>query len=106
MSADQLLGQSVEVEGHFVLVAHEGYLVASIDERDNKRMALKLDVAELKRIVMSRVPPSGGSKYYYLDEAIVTGTLEQCEGGEFEYSLQNVTSLTIYKSGESFVVIP
>ncbi len=59
---DRYLGKEVEVAGILVLVGHEHYLVDSIDTREDKGAGVFLDIPELKRILMSQVPPSGGTK--------------------------------------------
>lgn len=101
----RLQGQLVEVQGFFVLVGQNAYFIDAIDDRDNRRRALKIDVPDIKKIIMKNAPPSGGIKYYYLDEAIVSGTLNRCAEGDFQYSIVDVTTLEIKKSGEAFVAI-
>ncbi len=102
----KFIGQRIEVEGYFVLVGRDGYFVGSIEGRDMRKSSLMIDVPNLKQVLMTRVPPSGGSKYYYLDEAVVSGRLEKNVDGDFAYRLVEVTALKIMKSGELFVAIP
>jgi hypothetical protein len=104
-NSSNLQGQLVEVRGFFVLVGQDGYFVDTIDDRDNRERALKIDVPDIKKVAMKNVPPSGGSKYYYLDEAVVSGNLDRCVEGDFQYAIVNVIALKITKSGETFVAI-
>lgn len=104
--ADQFIGQPVELEGFLVLTFDGGYFVHSIDARDIKSKAVELDVPNLKKILMARVPPSGGSEYFYLDKARVKGKLADSITEKFAFSLQSLTSLIVEKSEMSFTVIP
>jgi hypothetical protein len=104
-NSSKLEDQFVEVRGFFVLVGQDGYFVDTIDDRDNREQALKIDVSDIKKVVMRNVPPSGGSEYYYLDEAVVSGNLNRCVEGDFRYAITNVKALTVTKSGETFVAI-
>lgn len=103
--ADQLIGQSIELEGFLVLTFDSSYFIDSIDARDIKSEAVELDVPNLKKILMARVPPSGGSEYFYLDKAQIKGRLENSSTKEFAFTLQSLTSLIIEKSGMTFTVI-
>jgi len=104
-NSSQLDGQLVEVRGFFVLVGQDGYFVDAIDDRDIRERALRIDVPDIKKVVMRNVPPSGGSKYYYLDEAVASGSLKRCVEGDFRYAIVNVIELKITKSGETLVAI-
>lgn len=101
-----LLGQSVRIEGYFVFVGSRGYVVDSIEERDDLSKAVLVSLENLKRVVSSRVPPSGGSKYYYLDSAVLQGRLQHSEDAEFEFQCAEIELFEITKAGHHFVVLP
>jgi len=103
--ADELFGQTVELDGFLVLTFDGGYLVESIDQRDEHEMAIELDVPNLKKVLMAQVPPSGGSRYFYLDKARVRGTLARSSSKEFVVCIQSLNELVVEKSGMSFNVI-
>jgi hypothetical protein len=100
------LGQVVEVEGYFVLVGQVGYLVDSEQERHERKNGLKINLANLKKVMMAHVPPWGGSKYYYADDAVVVGRLEVSDDVEFAYRLSDVKTMRITRHGMTFVAVP
>lgn len=102
---DSLFGREVEIFGVFVLVDGVGYFVGSSADRDDKSVAVKVVVDNLKKVLLDSVPPSGGSKYYYLDDARVVGRLGQSADG-YACLISDVTALEISKSGHRFVAIP
>lgn len=98
---NNMVGRIVEVEGCFILeVNRDGYLIDSFDVRDCIDMAVKIDVPDLKKIMLAQVPPWGGSKYGYADDGVIRGRLEKCEDGMFAYCLRDVTSLVIIRPDE------
>ena len=104
--SDDLLGQQVRIEGFFVYVGSHGYVVDSIELRDDLTCAVKVSIDNLKRVVSSKVPPSGGSKYHYLDSAVLQGVLQVSEEDGFALQCGNITSFEITKANHHFAVIP
>jgi len=101
-----LIGQRINVEGYFTMVGECIYIVDSIEQRDDFRSALKVHQEGLQDVVMTKVPPSGGSKYYYLDGAEIGGTLTASTDAKFPLALKDVDSLVIETSGHRIPVIP
>jgi N-acetylmuramoyl-L-alanine amidase len=100
LDVTQLLGKELEVQGIFVLVGDDGYLVDTIDARDERANAVRIDIPEILNVVMENVPPSAGSKYYYLDPATISGRISKCEeGDEFRYRISDIDKFIIDKSG-------
>ncbi|GGX79714.1 hypothetical protein GJV26_23880 [Massilia dura] len=101
----RLLGKEVELQGIFVLVGEDGYLVDTIDARDERSGAVRIDIPEILDVVTENVPPSAGSKYHYLDPATITGRLLKCEEGDaFGYRISDVDKFIIDKSGHVITV--
>lgn len=105
INSNSYIGCVVTVQGIFIFANSQGYIVDCVDNRENKRVSIKVEVDDLLRVLMKSVPPSAGTKYFYLDEAMVEGTFFRCDGGEFTYGISNVNSLVISKSGELFSAI-
>ncbi len=105
-NARDLVGEVVAIEGYFVFVDEEGFVVESSEKRADKQRAIKVVVDGLKKRMLARVPPLGGGKYYYLHKAAITGRLSPCTDGEFSYALVDVVSLQVETSCESFCAIP
>lgn len=101
-----LLNQQVRIEGLFVFVGSHGYLVDSIEERDNLSNAVRVSLDNLKRVVSSRVPPFGGGKYYYSHSAALHGRLEKSDIEEFAFQCAGIDSFEIDLADHHFVVVP
>lgn len=105
LKADALLGETVVVEAFILVRLDGGYLLDSLDEREDLHAAIKVDVSDLSEIMLAHVPPRGGGKCFYADPAIVKGRLEQDETGVFAYRLCEVTELRVHISDEWFTAI-
>lgn len=105
-NVDALSGQTVTVEGVFVLVRDIAYVVPTEDDVDRLDLAIEVEVADLKRILLSRVPALGGSQYSYCDEARITGLLSSKLASDFPCVVKDVERLEIFKHGEWFEAIP
>lgn len=102
----KFVGSQIEITGILVLVGLEHYLVESVEKRDDRTVAIRIDIPDIKKILFGKVPPSGGTKYLYLDKTTVVGLIQENDSTEFPYRLTNVIAMNVEKSGYEFVVIP
>lgn len=95
----------VTIQGIFVMTGGVGYFIESKDDIDNKARAVMVDYPGLEKLLMSRVPAYGGSRYSYCDEAVITGTLKMISDSSFHLTIDTISQFVIYKYGEPIVVL-
>lgn len=104
--ADSLFGENITIEGIFVMKMAVGYMVGSETDIANPSVGILLDVPNLKKTLLSKVPAYGGSQFSYCNEARITGTLMANTIDSFPCSIKNIQKLDIYMYGEKFSVFP
>jgi hypothetical protein len=106
LNAYQLNGNSATITGIFVMKNDLAYIVGTEDGVENLREAIGVDVANLKKILLAKVPAYGGSQFSYRDEAEITGVLMKSSERQFPCIMAQVERLVIYKYGEPILAIP
>ena len=101
-----LSGKLVTIEAIFVMKGDVGYVVSSKDDIEARGKAIYLDVPELKKILLAKVPAFGGGLYSYCNEAVIEGVLIAKADDAFSSALVEVRQLDVYVCGERMVAIP
>lgn len=95
----------VTIEGIFVMEHGVGYFVQSKDNMADKDRAVMVSYPGLEKLLLSRVPAYGGSKYSYCNDAVVTGILKISPLPDFSFTIGEMNNFIIYMYGESIVVV-
>lgn len=100
--AGQLVGKEVELQGFFVMVEEAGYLIGSDANLDDRSNALRVDIPAMLDVLVSKVAPRGGSKYYYADPAVICGRLSKSGDGDgFPYKISDVKKFIIQRPDDT-----
>ncbi|MBJ7310059.1 hypothetical protein ACFOLJ_26340 [Rugamonas sp. CCM 8940] len=100
------IGERVSILGVFVMKNEVGYVVENESDIDDLRKAILVDVPNLKKILLSKIPAYGGGEFSYCDESKIEGVLMPCSDAVFSSALVDVGLLEVYKHGEVWGAIP
>lgn len=101
-----LLGKRVEVYGFFVMNKQAAFFAESLDKRENHAACLRVEIDNLRKLILPRVLPRVGGTYQFSDEARIVALLHKDESGEFAFKLGGVEQFEINKLDEWRSVIP
>ncbi|MPV68629.1 hypothetical protein [Burkholderia sp. BE17] len=97
-------GGAVDIDGFFVMCRGVGYFVSSREGKDDTQSAVLIRHENLEKCLLSSVPALGGSRYSYVDQAKVSGTLSGENVDGFACVVDNIRDFVIYKYGEAMRV--
>ena len=105
LNISDLNGIKIGIEGIFVMRESVGYFVANRGEIENFEKAIYVEVTDLKKVLLSKVPAFGGGFYSYCNDAAAVGIVKEVMDKDFRGVLINIEQMEIYVSGEKFTVI-